>query len=405
MSVRRQRYRSRGTGELKEYWIVDVDLQHPDGRQERVRKVSPIQTRRGAEQCERDLRQALLNGTYGREEESKREDRSNLSDFGDEFLRTYATVHNKPSEQAAKRSVLTAYLKPLLGHLAIDKIGTGSVESLKAALIRRDLSPKTVDNVLLVLRKMLNHAVDINILDPQDLPKIKMLKVPKQPFAFLDFEEAVRLVDSARTDGVQSYTAIMFALDTGARMGEQIALEWSDLDLKARGLTVRISRSDWHGQVTSTEGGNVRTVPLTARLVAALREWSRSRHHRVFVQLDGRSWTKEVCNRLLARVLKTAGLRRVTWHALRHTFASHLVMRDASLKAVQELLGHASITTTMRYAHLAPGHLRSTVSLLEQVSASPTANGRQNGPQARIANDGETTGKSDSDVIERTYAG
>ena len=67
----------------------------------------------------------------------------------------------------------------------------------------------------------------------------------------------------------------------------------------------------------------------------------------------------------LYRACMRAGLRRVGWHVLRHTFASHLVMRGVPLKAVQELLGHEDIATTMRYAHLAPGVTRDAVLLLD----------------------------------------
>lgn len=67
----------------------------------------------------------------------------------------------------------------------------------------------------------------------------------------------------------------------------------------------------------------------------------------------------------LKRALKNAGLRHIGWHALRHSFASHLVMRGAPIKSVQELLGHSSIEMTMRYAHLSPDVGRDAVKLLD----------------------------------------
>ena len=85
----------------------------------------------------------------------------------------------------------------------------------------------------------------------------------------------------------------------------------------------------------------------------------------VFCSADGSIMTKDMAKRPLERICKKAGLRHITWRDLRHTFASHLVMRGASLKVVQELLGHADIKTTMRYSHLSPNIKRDAVRLLD----------------------------------------
>ena len=91
-------------------------------------------------------------------------------------------------------------------------------------------------------------------------------------------------------------------------------------------------------------------------------------------------------------MLKRAGLREIGWHMLRHTFASHLAMRGVPLKAIQELLGHASIVTTMRYAHLAPHVARDAVRLLDRARppvAPPNSAPASSAPAipARVAKD------------------
>ena len=85
----------------------------------------------------------------------------------------------------------------------------------------------------------------------------------------------------------------------------------------------------------------------------------------VFCRMDGEMMNSGEIKWPLWRACKRAGLRRIGWHVLRHTFASHLVMRGAPLKAVQELLAHATIMMTMRYAHLAPEISREAVKLLD----------------------------------------
>ncbi len=81
---------------------------------------------------------------------------------------------------------------------------------------------------------------------------------------------------------------------------------------------------------------------------------------------------KNECKHPLWRACRRAGLRRIGWHVLRHTFASHLVMRGVPLKAVQELMGHATIDMTMRYAHLSPHVAREAVKVLD-APAPPVA--------------------------------
>jgi site-specific recombinase XerD len=78
--------------------------------------------------------------------------------------------------------------------------------------------------------------------------------------------------------------------------------------------------------------------------------------------------TKGECKHPLWRACKRAGLRRIGWHVLRHTFASHLAMRGKPMKVIQELLGHATMEMTMRYAHLAPAVHRDAVAALDEPS-------------------------------------
>ena len=88
---------------------------------------------------------------------------------------------------------------------------------------------------------------------------------------------------------------------------------------------------------------------------------------------------KNECKHPLCRACKKAGLRQIGWHALRHTFASHLVMRGVAMKVVQELLGHATMEMTNRYSHLSPDVPRSAVELLDGLGRSAQIPGRQLG--------------------------
>ena len=91
----------------------------------------------------------------------------------------------------------------------------------------------------------------------------------------------------------------------------------------------------------------------------------------MFCGADGHMFAENECKWPLWRACKMAGLRKIGWHTLRHTFASHLCMRGVPLRTVQEYLGHSDIRTTMRYAHLAPDHKNDAIKVLDQPAPKP----------------------------------
>lgn len=208
MSVRRQRFKDRNHV-VQEFWIVDVVFEHPDGRRERVRKVSPVPTRRGAEAYERELRQALLSGAFGRKEKTEPQ---LFANFAKEFLETYAQVNNKPSEYKSKESMLRVHLTPAFGHLRLDSIGAHEIDAFKSRTLKNEVKPKTVNNILHTLHRLFVIAESWGLLER--VPKIRMLKSPKPDFDFLDFEEAERLIAAADPEW---RCMILLAVKTGLR--------------------------------------------------------------------------------------------------------------------------------------------------------------------------------------------
>lgn len=140
-------------------------------------------------------------------------------------------------------------------------------------------------------------------------------------------------------------------LMTGMRQGEQFTREWNDIDLDAG--TIRLPQ---------TKNGECRFVQLNSRALASLRMLHAQSigSGRVFSNLVPRWFTEAV---------EKARVEDFKWHDLRHTFASRLVMVGVDIRAVQELMGHKSITMTMRYAHLSPKH---RTEALEKLCATAT---------------------------------
>ncbi len=159
-------------------------------------------------------------------------------------------------------------------------------------------------------------------------------------------------------------TLLMFALRTGARAGEQLAIEWGDIDWHAGKVIFR--RSSTRGEVGPTKSGRERKVPLTSALEKALRGHRHLRSSLVFCNPDGSPLSLWQLHERLWASCRRAGLREIRWHDLRHSFASQLVMANVPLRQVQEWLGHSTMMMTLRYSHLAPGVGAELIRVLDQ---------------------------------------
>lgn len=359
MSVRKEKRRNPKTGAVWEKYRVDVAVAMPDGSTKRVSRDAPVQTKRDAEKFELELRRSILDGTFGKE---KKKAVPAFADFADEFVATYAVTNNKKSEVQTKRSAFKNHLTPAFGKIRLDMIGSREIERFKSKKLADGFSPKTINNWLTMLRKTLAVAVDWQLL--KVIPPIKWLRVPPTKFDFLTFEEADRLIAAADGEWLPMITV---ALKTGLRQGELLALAWDDIDLVAGRLVV--SRNLSRGEITTPKNGKTREIPLGDDVLAALKRHRHLRGDVVFCTSAGNMFTKGESKHPLWRACKRAGLRRVGWHVLRHTFASHLVMRGAPIKAVQELMGHSTVTMTERYAHLSPDVRKDAVRLLDRPGA------------------------------------
>ena len=174
--------------------MIDIQLSMPDGSITRVRKVSPVATRRGAEQYEREVREAILAGARSSKEDELAV--PTFASFAAYFIDTYATTTNRPSTVREKRRTLGRGLLDELGHLRLDQLGARQIEAFKARRKRDGVGHKTINEELAILGKILGYAEEIGELC-QSPPKIRRLKVPRPSFDFLDFDEAERLEQAA----------------------------------------------------------------------------------------------------------------------------------------------------------------------------------------------------------------
>jgi integrase len=240
MSITLRPYRS-GGGE------ADITIRLPDGSRYRERKRASRFSKLSAQRWAQDRERYLLQ--HGPPTASR--EVTTLEAFAPRFVDGHARANrHKPSGIASVESILKWHLVPTLGPRRLDAITNDQVQRQKLALSER--APKTVNNVLTVLSTLLKKAVEWGELER--LPcVVKLLPNPKKTMGFHDFDQYERLLTVARKRGTDAHLMVLAGGDAGLRLGEIIALEWRDIDLAARRLTVE--RSGWQRHVTVPKGG------------------------------------------------------------------------------------------------------------------------------------------------------
>jgi integrase len=249
----------------------------------------------------------------------------------------------------------------------LDAITNIDVQKLKTHLEGK--ADKTVNHVLTVLSKLLKVAVEWRII--KDMPcSVRFLKTTEHPMQFWDFARYTRLAEAAAELDSAVLVAVLLGGEAGLRMGEMLALKWTDIDFRAK--KVYVARSNWRGQVGTTKGNRMRAVPLTTRLLEALRQHRSLKSEFVLSNSEGKALSANGLSYLIERATRRSGLATTRKpkgagpHVLRHTFCSDLAMRGAPARSIQELAGHRNLTTTLRYMHLSPDATESAIRLLEQ---------------------------------------
>ncbi|HVP69210.1 MAG TPA: site-specific integrase [Anaeromyxobacteraceae bacterium] len=347
-------------------WEYDIRLKLPNGGLFKERKKSPVKSKANSlryaeERAAHAIRESVAPDA---KEEVTREGAPSWDEFWPRYIEEHCRANRlKPSTLTEKQLIYDFYLKPRMGPISVGETTDSLVAKLKAELAH--LSPKTVNNVLINVSSPLKVAAKWGVI--QRMPcTVELLKTAQGLVEFYEPSDYERLVEAARQLDPRIELLVLLGGDAGLRCGEIIAVEQSDVDLKRTLLHVR--RSEWEGHVTLPKGGRERQVIMTERLRAALGKNRHLRGDRVLWRDDGHEKVTQVLlAKWMSRTQRRAGLK-VTGgiHILRHTFCSRLAMLGAPAKAIQELAGHQSLSTTQRYMHLSPAAKSAAIELLNR---------------------------------------
>lgn len=224
---------------------------------------------------------------------------------------------------------------------------------------RAGAKANTINMELGTLRTILNQAIKWGYLRQNPTKGINMLKVTdaKKP-RFLNEEECKKLLAEC---GEELYPIFFTFLNTGMRLAELINLTWNDIDFRRRKIKIQ-SKTLWHPKTGERE------IPINKSMEELLINLQKGKKKTQFVFLL-RNKSKIPDNYLRKKLIaltEKCGFPDVTKiHSLRHTFASHLIMKGVDLPTVQKLMGHSDIQTTMIYSHLTPDHLVAALDKLD----------------------------------------
>jgi integrase len=342
-------------------YLVEVSVTCADTGK-RIRKRKTIGRLDLARAWRDTVRADGIRGEITKEEKRKE---ITFKDFAERYLQAWAPSR-KPNTVRTETQRIRNILNPQFGTRYLHTLTRQEVEVYLAK--RRDgeigprlgkiMTPASCNRELCRIKNMLKKAVDWGYLKANPVESLKQEREYVREADFLSGDEVGRLIAAC---DAQLRPIIVVAAYTGLRLGELMRLEWRDVDVARGQLTVR-----------DTKNGDTRYVPVAETVLRILDEHRASQTRDlgaiargVFVNVKTGKPFRDFRKRYRS-ALRRAGIdRHFTFHGLRHTAASHLVMSGSDLRTVGAVLGHRTPQMTLRYAHLSPGYLRDAAKRLD----------------------------------------
>ena len=281
----------------------------------------------------------------------------------------YAKVKVRPSSHQTYRGYIDNHIKPNIGKIPLEKLTSldlqkfykklleqGRVDRLESRHQAKGLSPKTVRNIHQIIASAMKLAKEQKIIANDPTEGCALPRLEHREMQTLPVEQLQSFLREAKDSGV--FELYYLELATGLRRGELLGLKWEDIDLERGDLRVKRQIARINGEVVEAPlktKNAYRTLPLAEDTIDVL-ETQRKKTGKspwVFPSPAGGPISPDSVLHMLHRVLKRAGLLRVRFHDLRHTFATLVLQNGVDVKTVSGMLGHFSAGFTLdTYAHV-----------------------------------------------------
>ena len=286
----------------------------------------------------------------------------------DTWFENVAKIKVRPSSHQTYKGYIDDHIKPSIGNIPLEKLTTmdlqkfyrklltkGRVERIESKEQPKGLSAKTVRNINQVISSAMDLAVAQKIILTNPTDVCELPKVEHKEMQTVPAEQLSAFLEEAKRSGV--YEMYYIELATGLRRGELLGLKWQDIDWKNGIIKVRRQVARVDGQIVEAPlktRNSYRAVSISPQAIEVLREQKRkSNDTYVFPSPNGGPISPDSVNNMLKRVLERAGIPKVRFHDLRHTFATIALQNGVDIKTVSGMLGHFSAGFTLdTYAHV-----------------------------------------------------
>lgn len=291
-----------------------------------------------------------------------------VAQWMEEWFENVCKIKVRPSSHQTYRGYIDNHITPNIGKIPLEKLSTmdlqklyrklmdkGRVERIEAEHQPKGLSAKTARNINQVISSAMDFAVAQKIITENPCKNVSLPKLEHKEMQTIPAEQLQAFLQEAKATGV--YEMYYIELATGLRRGELLGLRWTDIDWKNGIIKVRRQIARVDGKIVESPlktKNSYRAVSISPQAIEVLREQKRKTNDQyVFPSPNGGPISPDSVNNMLKRVLERAGIPKVRFHDLRHTFATIALQNGVDIKTVSGMLGHFSAGFTLdTYAHV-----------------------------------------------------
>lgn len=371
-----------------EHYAIRYDLPPgPDGKRRQKMVSCKGLNKKQSEQKLRDILTAINQNGYI--EPGSR----SVSQYLDEFIKNYACVHTSPNTYERYAELIQNNIVPHIGNYRLDRINTGDIQAYYNKLLtsgRVDktggLSAQTILHIHRLLHRAFKQAIQWGYITRNPVDGAVLPKIERKQLNILSFEESLQLLECSRSSQY-FFAPVLLCIATGMRRGEILALKWANINLELGIINVMESLEDTSKGIRFKETkttGSTRAIQIPDFAIDELKWWKvqQAKHKLalgdmyndiglVCTKQNGSPIKPDTFSTTFKNLVRRAGVSDISFHDLRHSYATMLIMSGVPVKVVSEMMGHTNVVITQdTYTHVLPTMQKQAANKLNDIYMS-----------------------------------